>query len=222
MADCSSSLPIIVYVDEDLDAREDFYLDAEKSKLFAPVILLEPLPQLSAMLERLSELKFDALVSDFRLADAAPLEYDGAELVDRFNEMRVGFPCFIRTSYEQEALNAADDVNTIYSKGKKSAEENRPLLERVSIQIAHHRKLAEEWSEEIAKLLELDRSTLSASQVERILELDSRLEKHLGADAGLAKLAKRSTLEAELFNVRDELMRETERLINDIRKSLDD
>lgn len=215
-------LPTIVYVDENEDALEDFYIDAKKSKLFAQIILLKPLPHLEAMLETLQGIKFEALVSDFRLADAAPVDYDGAQLVDRFGEIRIGFPCFIRTSYEQEALHAADDVNTIYSKEDGTTQEIRPLLERVRLQVLRHRKLIDAWNEELEALLSLNRSTLSADQVDRILDLDTKLESGLGTDAALSRTSKRTVLEERLFEGRRALVEETERLVADIRKALND
>lgn len=218
----SDDLPTIVYVDENDDALEDFYLDAKKSKLFAQIILLKPQPHLETMLETLQGLKFEALVSDFRLADAAPVDYDGAQLVDHFGAIRIGFPCFIRTSYEQEALHAADDVNTIYSKEDGSAQEIRPLLDRVRLQVVRHRRLIESWNEELEALLSLDRATLSADMVDRILDLDTKLETSLGTNAALSKTSKRAVLEKSIFEGRRALIEETERLVADIRKALND
>lgn len=222
MSDEPSGLPTIVYVDENEDALEDFGIDAKRSGLFAEIVLLRPEPHLQAMLETLRGLKFEALVSDFRLADAAPIDYDGAQLVDSFGQIRSGFPCFIRTSYEQEALHAAEDVNTVYSKENELEQEIRPLLERVRLQVARHRKQVEVWSDELDSLLDLDRSTLSAEQVDRILELDTLLEVYLGVDAAVPKTSKRAVLEENIFKTRQALLDETERLVADIRKTLDE
>lgn len=214
--------PTIVYVDENDDALEDFFIDAKKSGLFSEIVLLRPKPRLDEMISDLVELKFEALVSDFRLADAAPVDYNGAQLVERFGQVRHDFPCFIRTSYEHEALHEADDVNTVYAKEVQASQDIRPLLERVYLQVARHRKQIEAWTVELSELLELDRSELSADAIDRILALDSWLESGLGSDDALPRLSKRSVLEKRVFEGRQALIDETERLVAAIRKTLDE
>lgn len=215
-----ADLPAIVYVDENLDAREDFGIDAKKSGLFSQVILLSPEPRLDEMIAVLVELKFEALVSDFRLADAAPVDYNGAQLVDRFGQVRRDFPCFIRTSYEHEALHEADDVNTVYAKENQSSQDVRPLLERVSLQVVRHRRQVEAWTAELSDLLAKDRSMLSADAIDRILALDAWLESGLSSEDALPSLSKRAVLETRVFEGRQALIDETERLVADIRKTL--
>lgn len=217
-----TDLPTIVYVDENLDALEDFGIDAKRSGLFSSVVLLSPEPRLDDMIAALMELKFEALVSDFRLADAAPVDYNGAQLVERFGQVRQDFPCFIRTSYEHEALHEADDVNTVYAKENQASQDIRPLLERVGLQVTRHRRQVEAWTRELSELLELDRSKLSAATIDRILSLDSWLESGLGSDDSLPGLSKRAVLEKSVFEGRQALITETERLVADIRKTLDE
>lgn len=212
--------PTIVYVDENEHALEDFYIDAKKSGLFSEIIPLSPKPRLDEMIAALVELQFDALVSDFRLADAAPVDYNGAQLVERFGQVRHDFPCFIRTSYEHEALHAADDVNTVYAKENESSQDIRPLLDRVNLQVARHRRQVEAWTAELSELLELDRSELSADAIDRILALDAWLESGLGSDDALPGFSKRAVLEKRVFEGRQALIDETERLVADIRKTL--
>lgn len=213
-------LPLIAYVDEDEDALTDFLIDAEKSGLFHDVIVLKPEPRLVDMMEKLLALPIDALVSDFRLADASPVEYDGGRLVQAFLEARVNFPCFIRTSWDDDALNGTDDVNRVYSKEDGAKDLSRPLFERIKLQIAHHRLQVERWSEELEKLLALDRSELTGQQVERIIELDTRVEAQLGADHALTKAARQAIFDGDVYRRRDELLADTERLIADIRRAL--
>lgn len=219
-----TDLPAIVYVDENQDALEDFGIDAKKSGLFSKIIILKPVRLLDDMVGVLSELKFEALVSDFRLADASPVDYTGAQLVERFSQLRHDFPCFIRTSYEHEALHEADDVNTVYAKEKKqqAGQDIRPLLERVSLQIARHRKQVDAWTTELQGLLEQDRSKLSADTIDRILALDGWIEAATATDDALPVTTKRAALEQSVYEGRRALIAETERLVADIRKTLDD
>tara|TARA_R110000824_G_C15231122_1_gene678569 strand:+ start:7513 stop:8190 length:678 start_codon:yes stop_codon:yes gene_type:complete len=216
-------LPMIVYVDEDEDAREDFYIDAKKSGMFGDVVILSPEPLISDMLDLLLNMNFDALVSDFRLSDASPVEYSGTDLVDAFLAIRSDFPCFIRTSYDNDALHASNDVNRVYSKGTKAGEQvERSLLERISLQIERHRKHMLEWCEELDDILKIDRAKLSALQIERIVELDGKIEAHLGADVPVAVEAKKALLSGDFAEKQHELMVETERLIAEMKQALDE
>lgn len=214
-------LPVIAYVDEDEDALEDFQIDADNCKLFREVIVLKPEARLGDMVGALLALPIDALVSDFRLSDASPVEYDGGMLVTEFLAARTGFPCFIRTSWNNDALHGSDDVNRVYSKEHNAQELNRPLFERISLQIEHYKSQLQRWSEELEGLLAIDRDALSASQIDRIVELDARVEAQLGADHAVSHSARREIFDGGLYSRRKELLADTEKLISDIKRSLD-
>lgn len=212
--------PMIAYVDEDEDAREDFLIDADNSNLFREVVVLEPEARLTNMVEALLALPIDALVSDFRLADASPVEYDGGKLVAAFLAARADFPCFIRTSWNNDALHGTDDVNRVYSKEEGPQDLNRSLFERINLQIAHHRAQFQRWSDELEALLAIDRKMLSGQQIERIVELDARVEAQLGADHAVSQASRRAIFEDGLYSRQHELLADTEKLLADIRRSL--
>lgn len=214
--------PIIVYVDEDEDALWDFQFDADKSNFFHEVIVLKPEARLDDMVEALLALPIDALVSDFRLSDAFPVEYDGGKLVKAFLATRADFPCFIRTSWDNDALHGTDDVNRVYSKEENAQELSRPLFERISLQIAHYKAQLQRWTTELEELLAIERSNLSAAQIERIVELDARIEAKFGADDTVSKSARRGIFDGGLYSRREELLADTEKLIADIKRSLGD
>jgi hypothetical protein len=220
VSDSAKSLPIIVYVDEDEDAREDFQVDADKTNLFAQVLVLSPEVRLADMVEHLLALPIDALVSDFRLSAAYPVEYDGGQLVAAYLAAKDDFPCFIRTSWDNDALHGTDDVNRVYSKEDNGDEIKRPLFDRISLQVTHHRNLLKRWSDELEGLLSIDRNDLSAQQIDRIVELDSKVESHLGADHAVSQAARRSIFDDGLYAKQQTLIGDTEQLIADIRKSL--
>lgn len=223
MSDLKSDagLPVIIYIDENNDALEDFYIDARNTGLFGKVIILAPKPKLKDMIETLLQSHFEALISDFRLANAYPVEYDGSQLVDAFLKIRAGFPCFIRTSYDNEALHASDDVNRVYTKeGKAEEQAKRSLFDRISLQIQRHRQQVKAWCDELDELLSIDRSTLTAPQIDRIIELDARVEAYMGVDNAVAQTAKKVLLDGRLHQKQEELLAETERLISDIKQTL--
>ncbi|NOT65670.1 MAG: hypothetical protein HOP06_06560 [Methylotenera sp.] len=205
--------PNIAYVDEVEDERDNFYNDAYDSGLFSSIHILAPEPELDNLVNTLLELNIDALVTDFKLSDASPLNYNGEQLVSAFLAVRSDFPCFIRTSYDEDAFASSEDVNRVYSKiTTDDANAGRYLFRRVVLQVNQYRRHISEWQEELVKLLELERT---GPVIERILELDTKIEASLGKDQALPKHVKEKLLETE-----NSLIRETERLISEMRRAL--
>ena len=66
--------PNIAYIDEIEDARDNFFNDAYDSGLFAKIYRVEPLQSIEEMLAFDLSLDIDALIADFNLTEAAPLE----------------------------------------------------------------------------------------------------------------------------------------------------
>jgi len=210
--------PSIAYVDEQKDERDNFETDAVLCNLFGEVFTLHPDADLNELVERLLELKIDALITDFRLTQAGPLNYSGEDIVAAFQSVRTDFPCFIRTSFEDDALSSAADVNKIYSKEHPKGEHgDGSLFGRVIKQVEHYRLRIEKWHSELEALLEIPANERNGEQVDRILQLDSIIESSFGADTGIPASAKKT-----LFAGRDELITETKKLIEEIRAELGD
>jgi len=183
--------PNIAYIDEKDDERDNFFTDAFYSELFAEIYLVKPLKNIEAMLAYILSLDIDALITDFNLTEAAPLEYSGEQLVERFLAVRADFPCFIRTSYEEDALSSSADVNRVYSKDiSADARSGRSLFERIALQIKKHQELVEGWQVELEKLVAIPAEERQAQDVGRLIELDHKLEATLGADAQVPKKVK--------------------------------
>ncbi|SNB61983.1 MULTISPECIES: hypothetical protein [unclassified Agrobacterium] len=208
-------LPVIAYVDESADERDNFFGDAYDSGLFSEIHLLHPDDELNTLISRLVDLRIDALISDFNLGDAGQNAYTGAQVVEAFLEIRDDFPCFIRTSWDAAALKSSNDVNRVYSKNiKKENDVGRNLFERIALQVEHHRDRIDAWQNEFDELIAIEGSERSASQVERILELDGLLERHVEKSGSLPMSTKRAVLNKEgLFAREDELIRQAEQLI---------
>lgn len=214
--------PSIAYIDEIADARDDFFTDAYQSGLFEAVYVMAPAPTLAEMLDKIVELGVDAVISDFRLTEAGPVEYNGEGLVEAVSAQRAGFPCFIQTSRPEEALLVADDVNRVYSKDPNAGTGREQFLKRIVLQIQRHHTRLAEWQGELAELLAIDRGALTSIQVERILELDDAIEENLGADDPISRQAKRDLLNEGLSGRQAELLTETEKLIAEMRRALDE
>ena len=213
-----SDRPSIAYVDEHPDERDNFFGDAFDSGLFEHIHLIHPDQDLEVTIATLLELNIDALVTDFNLTDAAPLGYSGERLVERMLEIRSEFPCFIRTSYEEAALDMSADVNRVYSKDMAADEHaGRSIFKRISLQIERHRKQIEQWKNDLQKLLDVAPADRTAADVDAILKLDERLEASVGNDVRIPAAVKET-----LFSVRDDLLSETEKLVNDMKRALGD
>jgi len=208
--------PNIAYIDEKDDERDNFFTDAFDSELFGEIYRVEPLQNIDEMLAYILSLDIDALITDFNLTEAAPLEYSGEQLVEQFLAVRADFPCFIRTSYEEDALSSSADVNRVYSKDiNADAHSGRSLFERIALQIKKYQELVEGWQIELEKLVSIPAEERRAQDVDRLIELDHKLEATLGADAQVPKGVK-----ADALAKRHELLDETEKLISDIRREL--
>jgi len=209
--------PSIAYVDEQQDERDNFFGDAYDSELFENIHLIAPNPDINVTLAELIELKIEALVTDFNLSDAGPLSYSGEDLVAKFLSIRKEFPCFIRTSFEDDALRTSADVNRIYSKNPRDDERaGRTLFHRIALQIERYEQQLATWSSELEALMAIAQSDRNAADIARILELDGKLESSIGSDMALPADTKKS-----LFDVRDGLLEETERLVTEMKRALE-
>lgn len=214
----TATLPSIAYIDEIEGARDDFLTDAYNSGLFKNIYTLPPEQHLQDMLDSIFELQVDAIISDFRLTEAGPVDYNGEILIEAILSQRARFPCFIQTSADDLALEAADDINRVYSK----ASDRPQFMKRIALQIERHRFRQEEWRTELETLLALDRGELTALQIERIVELDEAIETNLSLGSPIARQAKRDIIENKNLAKRHiELIDETEKLIDKMRRELD-
>lgn len=220
----AASLPSIAYVDESEDERSNFHGDAIDSGLFDQIFTLHPDDKLDDLIDKLVDLRIDALISDFNLSDAGPKTYTGAQVVEAFLKVRADFPCFIRTSYDEDAMISSSDVNRVYSKDIQEEQTfGRNLFKRISHQVEHHRARVSEWEAEFDALSALTPGGLTAPQVDRLLQLDNLLEAQFSADQALAGSVKRQLLNRTgLFEKRDQLIGETEKLIDAMKRALGD
>ena len=126
------------------------------------------------------ENKFDAIITDHKLHEEnANISFDGIDLVRAIINERADFPCFVLTSFDDEAIINGDDVNIVYIKGLMDTDgENKAhatFLDKIENQIKHHRKKIEDSKTE---LLQLSRKGyLDAKDEARLIELDTYIEK---------------------------------------------
>ena len=111
----------IIFIDEENSQHELFQTYIEESDRQLEVKCLFPKSSLEEMLETIVEETPDAIVSDYLLNDIKEdidynIPYTGVELVKQFQQERPNFPCFIITSFDNEAVAETNDVNLVYIK----------------------------------------------------------------------------------------------------------
>ena len=58
-----------------------------------------------------------ALIADYRLSEhMAGVEFNGAELVQEYQRRFDRFPCFVATSFAEEAIQESIDTNIVFPK----------------------------------------------------------------------------------------------------------
>lgn len=178
----------ILFIDEE-STQHDRFLDYFEQ--VCPEIVPEceyPLSTVPEMLQRIEELCADAVVADFRLNEMRTdirynVNYNGIELINAIREQRDGFPCFVITSHDDEAVNGSDDVNLVYIKDilRPAADKAKvTFAERITRQVDKYRSRIGNARQELSVLIDRRNSgNANVHDEERIIELDSFLEKSL-------------------------------------------
>lgn len=179
----------IVFIDEEKNVQYEFleYVEGSEYSNIFDVICLFPCCSLDKMISDIIDLNPDALISDYRLNEIKKnidfnIPYNGVELVESFLEIRGDFPCFIMTSFDDDAMISSTDVNKIYIKEILHTKENEKgakvgFLGRVKKQIENYKARVFRADQELEMLLRRKQNTqLSLEEEERIIVLDSFLE----------------------------------------------
>lgn len=180
----------IVFIDEQQDLLDDFSYFIENSQhkdIINPICIL-PEGDIDDMIDVIFGINPDAIITDFMLNDSREsinynVSYTGSDLIRGFQNIREGFPCFVMTALDDRAINESDDVNMVYIKhiiygGEKESKAEATFLDRVIKQIDHYYMRIRTAETELFTLLELrNNGTADIKQEERILELDSFLER---------------------------------------------
>jgi len=130
----------------------------------------------------------EAIISDFDFAEQlSTVHYDGTDLVSLFLKKREGFPVFILTSYEDDAISKGEDVNIIYE--KKELDQGETFLQRVKAQIEKYKhKLEVEEKRLLDLIAESKRRKLDAAEIDELSELDEKIEKALDKESRIPNI----------------------------------
>lgn len=212
----------ILFIDEqpdDIDAFMD-YVEKTNTKENFIVECEYPLEDINEMIEVIIKNNPDAVITDFMLNEYKEVikynvPYNGVELVKEFTSIREGFPCFVMTSFDDDAIKNSQDVNIVYIKdilhgaeAKTQAKAN--FIDKVESQILHYKSRIQDAEKELKRLLNLRlNGTASIDQEAEIIRLDSLLEASIDKKSSIPEeyktLTNTSRLEKILGKV-DELL----------------
>lgn len=183
-----NSMYKILFIDEEEDAMDEFKDYADETTTSRPIDVVAefPQPSLHEMIQAILKINPDAIITDFMLNEKKTsipygVDYNGMDLVKEFTAARDGFPCFVMTSFDDDAVKESDDVNIVYIKeilhSEKNSNVKASFLEKVVSQISHYKTRIENAEKEIMRLLKLRSSRKATIDDEnKIIELDQFLE----------------------------------------------
>lgn len=201
----------IAYIDEsDADTRRF----QRFSYNYFEIVPFVPKDSIEETCNNILESHVDAIISDFDFSEQlSTIHYDGTDLVSLFLKKREGFPVFILTSYEDDAISKGEDVNIIYE--KKEMDQGETFLQRVKAQIEKYKhKLETEENRLLELISESKRRKLDALEIEELAELDSKIEKALDKESRIPNILKDDKEASEL----SELLKK----VDELTKKLDD
>lgn len=171
----------IAYIDESPDETREFQ---NYAKTEFDVIPITPMSSINDLVAQIINTKAEAVIIDFDLTDKDPkIHYKGNKVAEKILEIREGFPVFIFTSFDEQAIQQSDDVNIIYEKrvmGEKDYDEKIKFKERVKKQIDNYKKKIEAKEKRLLELLEARKQKpLKNIEENELIELDNFLEKSL-------------------------------------------
>ena len=186
----------VMFIDEESTQHEDFEDHFDEYWPEAKVRCVFPFPTLNEMMEGIEQFKPNAIVVDFQLNDKKTdinynVCYNGVELLKEIQAQKCDYPCFVITSYDDNAVADSDDVNFVYVKKNlhfSSDDGKVSFAQRVKSQIDKYLAKVENAKMELSELLEKRKSGKANVQDEgRIIELDSFLEKTMDATGAIPK-----------------------------------
>lgn len=178
----------ILFIDEEQETLDDFldYIDNSSLKGSIDPIVQLPDGDIDEMIDIIIKLNPDAIITDFKLNDSKEhvkcnIPYNGAELVQAFQNIRDSFPCFVMTAFDDLAVSESEDVNIVYIKNilyaNNDSNAKAQFLDRVIAQINHYKSRIEGFESEFQQLLDLRKSgNATIKDEERLIELDHFLE----------------------------------------------
>jgi len=204
----------ILYVDEEIKCHHKFkrYTGGHLN-----VDVVIPHDELSDLLKYMLESEAHAVVIDHKLGDKKPnVNYDGADVFREFRKIKAHFPLFILTSFDEDAIAEAEDVNHVYPKSVMDrslgdTSEQVTFNDRIIAQIKHYQKRVSNAEIVVLQLIEKASSeALTADEEANLIELDKFLSGEVGKSLDIPEQLKEPTnteLTQELIAVSKQLIK---------------
>lgn len=178
----------VLFIDEEKRQQDEFadFMDSYLERV--ELVCRFPLSGLEETIALIDEIHPDAVVSDFKLNDIKDdikynVSFDGSELMDAYLAERPGFPCFVLTSFDDQAIYRSHDLNIVYLKRdlSPSKDDKITFADRIIQKIVCYQTEIAQAQERLNELMELRRTDKATSKDEQeLIELDTFLERSLG------------------------------------------
>jgi hypothetical protein len=211
----------ILFVDEQVenfDYIKDYFEGTSNSSVVDLDCVL-PLSELEKMIVEILERKPQALIVDHRLNEMRedtdyPIKYNGTTLVQEFLRVKPGFPCFVLTSFEENAQLDGDDVNIVYPKEvlyREKGNFDESFFKKVKRQIEKYERKLTSAENELIRLIDLKRNGKASYEDElKIIKLDSFLEQAIDGRVPIPEEFKKTTNLSKLTS----LLEKADELLN--------
>lgn len=173
----------IAYIDESRHEITKFQRRVYES---FEVIDFLPKEDLNSFISELLNSDAEAFVSDYRLNEyrndvQEAIQYTGADLIEALLSIRHEFPCFVLTSYDNDAIQRMTNVNYVYSKEILTlSSQSEIFIKKIRAQIEHYNASINEASVRFFDLQEKSiEKYLSEQEENELLALDAFLENSL-------------------------------------------
>src|SRR5260221_3891736 len=173
----------IAYIDESRDEVTKF-----QRRVYEAFDVLDFLPKgdFDGFIDELLDSGAEAFVSDFHLNEYRQdvkdaIGYTGGDLIETLLHIRDKFPCFVLTSYDNDAVQRMTDVNYVYSKEILTVDKQGEIfIYIIRAQIEHYNISIDDATTRFLNLQEKSvESDLTEEEENALLALDTFLENSL-------------------------------------------
>ena len=214
----------LIYIDEEPREARRVYRFAVTSGYFTEeqVEYMAPLSSLDETVEAIFASGCSAVITDYQLGEKVDnVDYTGTDLISRIRDSSRNFPCFITTSYPEDAIKTDVDSFNVFFKEDihETNDEDGPRItffQRVRQSIERKRLRLEDLSSRHTELTAIiTEREMTPAELEEFIEIDSELEEDLSFDTASSVHAKKVA-----FNSFEVLVEDTKALIQDLKSEL--
>lgn len=207
----------IAIVDEEKDdiRRFQLYVHRNDTEKKFNVVPFEPESDINSLAQRILSSGIDAIVSDYRLNEfKSDVTYTGVELVNLILQKRHEFPCFVLTSFDDDAAKKSNDVNIVYIKSILNGSESDAkvnFIYRVELQILKYKSKVESAKRELETLIAKRKvNPLSIADEDKFVELSHFMDGVLVGEESLPRSFYSNDTNAKLdslINLSDQILK---------------